>query len=362
MIHGVRSPHPTARDVARLAGVSQSLVSRVLRGQTNYAAPNTVRAIQQAAESLNYNPNFLAQHLRLGGSTTVGVLFHRLVAYRAFAPVLAGLEETLRTAGYHLLVTSTNGPADEAAGLRLHRSHQVAGVVVFSNLWRTPATHLVEASAHGMPLVAVNRWLEEDGSGLTPVPGPIPRVLWDNASGARAIAAHLLALGHRRLAFVNNETYVRMSDHVNYVQRCEAFCAAVLSAGGQAYRYELPEMVAGAWRRDGVTAVLSSTDSTAAEVVHALMGEQVGVPRDVSVAGFADTDVSRLMTPRLTTAALPYEESGRLAADLILRLIRGEAVDALTVLPCPMLERESTGPVAGGVPATRRAAVPHQEG
>ena len=361
-MRAVRSPHPTARDVARLAGVSQSLVSRVLRGQTNYAAPATVRAIQRAAESLNYNPNSLAQHLRLGGSTTVGVLFHRLVAYRSFAPVLAGLEEALRAAGYNLLVTSTNGPDDEAAGLRLHRSHQVAGIVVFSNLWRTPATHLVEASARGMPLVAVNRWLEEDGSGLTAVPGSIPRVLWDNATGARTIAEHLLALGHRRLAFVNNESYLRMPDHVNYVQRCEAFCAAVHAGGGQAYRYELADMAAGAWRHDGVTALLASTDDTAAGIVHDLTQEQVGVPRDISVAGFANTDVSRLMTPRLTTAALPYEESGRLAADLVLRLIRGEAVDALTVLPCPVFERESTGPVAGGVHTTRRAAAPQREG
>lgn len=71
------------------------------------------------------------------------------------------------------------------------------------------------------------------------------------------------------------------------------------------------------------------------------------MPRDVSLTGFTNTDTAAHLTPRLTTVELPFEESGRRAASTLLTLLRGEATAALQVIPCPVIERESTAPPAG---------------
>jgi DNA-binding LacI/PurR family transcriptional regulator len=341
---------PTIRDVARRAGVSPSVASRVLAGLDSYAGPRTREAIRHAASELAYQPNAVARHLRAGRTPVVGVLFHRLVAYRMAAPVLAGLEEVLRPAGYGLLVSSTDGPDDEVAAIRLHESQQCAGVVVLSNFWRSPSAHLAQTVARGVPLVAINRWLDEDQPDAAPRAGPVPRVLWDNAAGAGTLTSVLLGLGHRRVAFVRvipGPGTEPIDLRMNYHQRWQAVRRTAAAAGCPAPRYyTVQEVRDGTWRRDGVTAFIGATDdgSAAADVVHALAQQTLAVPHDASVASFADIELAENLTPRLTTAAIPFEESGRVAARQLLRLVAGEGVGGLVVLPCPVVERESCAP------------------
>jgi DNA-binding LacI/PurR family transcriptional regulator len=334
------------RDVARRAGVSPSLVSRVLRGQERYAAPDTRSAIRRAAAELSYRPNVLAQHLRTGRTAVVGVLFHRLVDYRVYVPILTGIEEGLRLAGYSMLVAGGDTPDQEAEALRLFRSQQVAGVVLISSLRKMPSRHLATAARDGLPLVAINRWLEEDGDTLAPAGGPVPRVLWDNAGGARVLASRLIAMGHTRLAAVTDQTIDDAMPSVGYRQRWTALRETAAAAGRPApLALRVPDVAAGAWRGAGITAFLGLTDRTAADTLHALAGLGLAVPRDASVTGFTDTELAAHLTPRLTTAQLPFEESGRAAVRTLLRLLQGDAVEAVTVLPRPVMERESWAPV-----------------
>jgi LacI family transcriptional regulator len=321
-----------------------------------YAAPQTQEVIRRVAAELGYRPNALAQQLRAGRSTVVGVLFHRLASYHAFTPALRGVEDVLRPAGYSLLVSSTDGPEDEAAALQLYRAHQVAGVVVISSLRPWSSAHLTEAARRGLPLVAINRWLDEDGvppgadeeddvdgGALQAVAGPLPRVLWDNAGGMRALATSLIERGHRRLGLVSELPLAEWAPVIGYRQRWAGLRRAAAAHGCPApRRYELGGLDAA--RKDGVTALLALTDDVAAEALHALVAGGLAVPRDMSLTGFTDTNVAARLTPRLTTVRLPFHESGDVAARLLLAAIQGEAVPALTTLPCPVVERESSSP------------------
>ncbi|MGH2370054.1 MAG: LacI family DNA-binding transcriptional regulator, partial [Chloroflexota bacterium] len=324
---------PTVQDVARRAGVSPSLVSRVLRGQMGFASTETRRAIERAAQELAYQPNTLARHLRTGQTAVVGVLFYRLVSYHVYLPVVSGIEEVLRLTGYTMLLSSADSPDGEAAALRLFRSHQVAGVVLVSNLYRMPSAHLSAAAQDGLPLVAINRWLDEDGDRLTGASGPVPRVLWDYAGGARALASRLLALGHRRLAIVSDQPFPACADRVSHQQRWHAIRETARAAGAPPpAEYLLDDVAGDRWREDGITAFLAINDRTAANVLHALAAQGVALPQDVSLTGFTDTEVASHLTPRLTTARLPFEESGRIAARLLLDLVRGDAVAPVTLV------------------------------
>lgn len=222
----------TIRDVARRAGVAPSVVSEVLRNHPRARASDaTRRRILDVAAALSYAPNTVAQQLRTGRTAVVGVLFHRLAAFHVYAPVLTGIEATLRPAGMSLLVSSTDGPEAERTALRLMRSQQVAGVIIISSLRRMDSAHLAEAARDGPALVAVNRWLQTDGEGLTSVPGPLPRVMWDNAGGARALAQRLIGLGHRRLAVVSNQPWPLGSEALGHAARWDAIRRAAAAAG-----------------------------------------------------------------------------------------------------------------------------------
>ena len=348
----------TIRDVARRAGVSPSLVSRILRGHDSYATEETRDAIHRAAEELAYEPNAVAQRLRSGRAAAVGVLFHRLAGYRAYAPILAGLEEMLRAAGYGMLVSSTDGAEDELAALRLYRSQQVAGLLVVSNLGKMPSRHLTEAARGGLPLVTINRWFEEDGDGLAHLPTDVPRVHWDQVGGARALTKHLLALGHRRIALVNDDPYNSLPNRIHYRQRFDTITHCLTTVGcAPPERYVVEDVRRGAWRDAGVTAFCGVIDNAAADTIHALAAQGIAVPRDVSVAGFIDHDIAQHTTPRLTTVRLPFEEAGGVAAQKLLKLLDGEAVETVTHIPCALVERESCGPVAGGTAAPAEEAL-----
>ena len=351
----INNSRVTIRDVARRAGVSPSLVSRILRGHDSYATEETRDTIRRAAEELAYEPSAVAQRLRSGRAASVGVLFHRLPSYRAFAPILAGLEQVLRAAGYGMLVSSTDGAEDELAALRLYRSQQVAGLLVVSNLRKMPAHHLTAAALGGLPLVAINRWFDEDGDSLEHLPTAVPRVHWDQVGGARTLAEHLLSLGHRRFALVNDGpagSYDFVPDRIHYRQRFDTITHSVTAAGCPLpERYLVEDVERGTWRDAGVTAFCGVIDDAAADTIHALAAQGIAVPRDVSVAGFIDHDIARRTTPHLTTVRLPFEEAGRIAAQKLLKLLDGEAVETVTHIPCALVERESCGPVGNGMAA-----------
>ena len=181
--------------------------------------------------------------------------------------------------------------------------------------------------------------------------GSIPAITIDDVEGGRLAAEHLLALGHRRIAFLGDEEENRFGFDSS-AHRREGFAAALAAAGAplapdwilrrphgrDAARDAAAGLLAGAERP---TAVFATSDVQAIGVLEAAQAAQVPVPEELSVIGFDNVEAAGYTG--LTTVAQPLEEIGALGAEMLLRALSGEAVESRR-MPLTVVERGSTAP------------------
>ena len=303
-------------DVARAAGVSVATVSRVLNGATT-VAPELRDRVVVASRDLGYRPNPHARALHTGRSHAVGVAATYVGGF--FADLFDGLESGLAGAGYRLLVAGGNGRrTDEKTTLFDLLNRHVDGLVVF--LEAVGDADLTEVLAHGTPTLVLGRV----------VPGIEERCLaWDQRLGGAMATRHLIAMGHRRIGHVAGP-----SSNLHARERREGYVQAMAEAG---LPVEPGWIVVGDFQESGgrdamgtlldqnqVSAVFVANDQMALGGLSALWERGLHCPEDLSVIGFDDQRMSSFTTPPLTTIRQPLEELGRLAADRLLRDIRGE--------------------------------------
>ena len=182
-------PTATVHEVARVAGVSAATVSRLLNG-TAKVSDDKRQAIEEAIERLNYKPNVLAQNLKTGSSRTIGILTQSL-ASGYFADAMAGVDEALQGTGYAPLIVSGHWHADEEAErIELLIARRVDGLVILSGNLKDAQ---ILALSEQVPIVAFGRDLQG------------PRTFGfclDNYRGACDAVEHLVAHGHRDIAFI----------------------------------------------------------------------------------------------------------------------------------------------------------------
>src|SRR5690242_5896003 len=331
-----RNAAPVMADVARLAGVSQQTVSRVLN-DSPHVRPDTRERVREAIRKLEYRPNRLARALVTGRSRTLGVVSFDTTLYGP-ASTLFAIEQAAHAAGYFITIVSLQA-LDRAAVLdaveRL-RVQGVDGILVISPQERA-AEALVNLPAD-VPLVAV-----EAGPA-----GAVPVVAVDQFGGAQSATRLLLDLGHRAVWHIAGPR-----DWLEAQQRVEGWRAAVEAAGAEA-----PPVLTGDWSpRSGyhlgerladdpsVTAVFVANDQMALGLLRALHERDRRIPDSISVVGFDDIPEAQYFTPPLTTVRQDFGEMGRSALRLLLDAIEGDGTPAarLTVAP-ELVVRRSTGP------------------
>lgn len=337
----------TIRDVAARAGVSQPTASLVLGNHPRArVAAATRQRILDAAEALGYRPNVVARSLARGRSFALGVIVPDL-RNPFVMDVVAGAERVASSAGYAVLLCDQSArPA--AAHLETLLARQIDGVLLDA----VGAATLPVEALRGVNVVLIdepaNEW-----------PG-----VSSDALGAGALAAeHLLELGHRAFAFIGPASDVhalRMRER-GFVRRVrEAGCAV----SSERWR-RVPASVQGgldAMRallalQPRPTAVFCANDLIAIGAVKQCLTQGVALPRELSVVGCDDIDMARLITPELTTVAVPARELGARAARLLLSHIdHPEAIPERSVLsarralakplPVRLVRRGTSGPVA----------------
>ncbi len=332
-------PHPpsTLIDVARLAGVSPSTVSRILNG-TAKVSDDKRQAVLAAIDQVHFAPNPMAQALKKGRSMTIGIVVAHFSS-PFFDETLRGVDEALRGTGYASVIVS--GQADAAAEverIRLLLTRKVDGIILLSACLDDEA---IASFARHRPIVATGRNIS------------IPNCLgfkFNNEYGAWLAVRHLLELGHRRIVFLGGP-----EGHVDGVERLAgyrralseagiAFDPALVGAGGfnEAGGFEgLERMFAGEVQ---FSAVFAANDLSAYGARLCLYRRGIDVPGQVSLAGFDDLPGSAYTTPPLTTVRQPLFEMGHTAAASLLGLINGDAVDA-ALAPIELVLRESTARV-----------------
>jgi DNA-binding LacI/PurR family transcriptional regulator len=330
-----RSPsrNVTSIDVARRAGVSQTTVSLVLSGKgAGRISAGTAEAVQRAASELGYRPNAAARALRYGVAATVGLVVAD-VTHPFFGLTLRGAHRAAREAGHVVvLIDDDYGTRGDTAIETLH-SGAIDGFVFFAA--EPPAS----LRGPGAPPVVV---VESEAYRL-------PNVRLDVEAGTDAALAHLHELGHRRIGLLRSEVRGETFDrrHVRWAEH--------LRANGQdpddqvvvETRFTAKATMAAAreWlaRRGDTTAVLCDDDVIAAGMLAAAQVEGVDVPRELSVIGFDDLDLTRLTSPALTTVATDPEGLGAAAFELLHARLQGKRLHN-RVLPVGLVVRASTAP------------------
>ncbi len=335
----------TITDVAARAGVSKATVSVVLAGKGR-VKDETRQRVLAAAEALDYRtdagPALPIAQRHAGGSIAVIV---READNPFFGEVIAGAREVAEARGFTVLVASSEGDYEaERRAVRLLHAKEVDGLLVYPVLDdHVDLSHFFELKRRSYPFVLLE--------GVRGLPASLVDV--DNSAGSRAAAEHLLELGHRRLAHFAGPSYsLHTRERLDGVRRAcsDALVrftdAQIIPAGAHledGYRAALDyfRAVDPAERPTGVTCY---NDLVAAGVCTALAELGLCVPEDVSVVGFDDIALARHVRAPLTTVRVPRQETGRLAAELLLAQIesRVATAPARRVLAATLVVRKST--------------------
>jgi LacI family transcriptional regulator len=324
-------------DVSRRAGVSVATASRVLNGSSHPVSDATRERVLRAAEELGYSPSALARALVTQRSRIIGVVVGDIVD-PYFAEITRGVEDVAARAGYMTIVCNADRSTQaELAQLRLLSDYRAEGVVfagsgyVDDPLGPKLAAAVVRARERGMEVVCA-ALRDFDG----------PRVHSDNRAAALDLTAHLISLGHRRIAFIGGPEGLYASR-----DRLEGFRAAMAAADLPAdlvhrgdFGYDRGFEVTGEMieQQRLPDAVIGANDATAIGALGALRAGNVPVPERVSVAGMTDTRLARFSD--MTTVSLPIYEFGAAAA----RRIVGDEADGPpeTLLPHAVVPRSTT--------------------
>jgi LacI family transcriptional regulator len=323
----------TIKDVAREAQVSVATVSRALNGQNNVA--DIVRKrVRSVAERLQYTPHHAARSLSSRRTHTIGVVLPDLYG-EFFSELMFGIDQVARERGLHLLVSSYHGdPIEQGAALRSMRG-RVDGLLVMSPR-ADPGTSLDEALAASVDAVLINTRSSDVARGTIGI---------DNHGGARAMVAHLAAVGHGSIAFISGP-----EDNLDAIERLRGYRDAMAEFLPDAEPLVLPgDFTEASGQRAGRAllagaslpqAVFAANDMMALGCLFALVQAGCKVPGKVAVAGFDDIPLARYVHPSLTTMRV---DIARLGADAM-QLLLGDPGDDRQQLRAPQLiVRESCG-------------------
>ena len=293
----------TLYQVASMAGVSPATVSRFLNG-TAKVSEDKRRTIERAIEELNYKPNRLAQSLKMGSTRTIGVLTQSLES-GYFSRAMVGIEDAVKDAGYALLIMSGHWHADEEAErVELLIGRRVDGVAILSGKL---GDEQIRAYSQRVPIVAFGRQLAGER---------LMGFCLDNYRGACDAVEHLVAQGHRRIAFIagpedHEDARARLAGYRDTLARHRIVPDPDLIVPGDFQESGGLLAVNGLLAANRpFTAIFASNDLSAYGARLALYRHGIRVPEDISIVGFDDLHSSMYTTPPLTTVRQPLYEVG----------------------------------------------------
>ncbi|OGV78376.1 MAG: hypothetical protein A3K19_20130 [Lentisphaerae bacterium RIFOXYB12_FULL_65_16] len=320
----------TLKKIAAMLDVSPATVSLALKQDPRVAA-RTGERVRTLARELGYVPNNLGRALQSRRSGLVAYMLAD-IAGSFFNEILQGIGEVATEHGYGLMVGVTRGcAASEETQLRLFREKRVDGIVVSSGGQSATRDQLLRYEERGVPVIVCSSETFD---------ARIPHVLTDNEAGGRLAAEHLIGLGHRRLAY--------FGPSLAPCRRYDGCAVAALAHGlapvpRVASEEDLARLLAS---RSRPTGLVTYADTFAAKAKH--VAEQAGlrIPQDLSVVGFDNMWFTSLPEFDLTTVAQPQRDIGRVAMDMLLARLRGQAAESRLLAPS-LVVRGSTAAPAG---------------
>ncbi|MBA2133527.1 LacI family DNA-binding transcriptional regulator [Capillibacterium thermochitinicola] len=333
----------TIKDVARVAKVSPSTVSRVISDHKSISE-STKERVRLAMQELGYHPNYIARSLIKCSSHALGLILSRSTesafSNPFFSEILRGIGKVAQKHQYTLALATAENYKDEAKqGLQMVMERRVDGLILLAP--RVNDDLIRELSRNNYPFVVVGR-----------VNGMQHHyaVNNDNIQAAYTAVRHLLNLGHRRIAFLNGP-----SEYTFCQDRYQGYCMALQEFGvavDPRYVRNLENHHEDDYRmgkellkqKPRPTAFFLTDDLMAIGVYRAVKEENLRIPQDVAVVGFNDDAFANLLDPPLTTVQIPIYEMGKTAAEMMIAVLHGkEVTPPQKILSSELIIRESCG-------------------
>ena len=325
----------TINDIARLAGVSKSTVSKALNNRPD-VGEGTKRKVLEIAKNVNFTPHAFGKALKKKTSENIGVLFcrdlHSLSGNPFYSRVLEGVEAELALNNYNLLLQIINESTPDKLP-KMIRERLVDGLILVGTF---RDNHLQRILDSQLKVVLIDPNVQRS---------EYSQVLIDNEHGAFQATKYLIDRGHKRIGFISGDL-----SRVSFQHRYNGYIKALKSqnievdenmicTGGLENGYELVNCL---FRKNNFTAIFFANDINALFGYKAIHEMNLRIPDDISIIGFDDIDLSRLASPPLTTVRVYKEELGSIAVRTLLRVIQNnEEKPMTTVVPIELMERES---------------------
>lgn len=335
------------KDIALIAGVSHTTVSRALRGNP-HISPEVKNHILQLADEMGYIPNALAQGLRGSFTNTIGLVV-TTIADPFVGNLVRGIGEYAEK--YHMsifLSESKNDPDREMSVIEMfHRRRVDALIIAATRLETQYEKRIIRVN---VPTVLINQQSETEL-------GDLHSISIDDYSGARQAVQHLIDLGHRSIAYLGAGNRPRSNQ-----KRFRAYCDALENAGipfnGNLVRTAPPDRryhsddiddgqtLLTTLLKEKITAVFCFNDMFAIGALMACRLLGISVPDQISIVGFDDIEMARYLTPALTTIHQPKVQLGQLSVSMVMDLLNSRPVTD-SILPTDLKLRRSTTPFPG---------------
>lgn len=325
----------TIKDIAKVAGVSHTTVSRALKGHPSISAETTGR-IRKIAQDMGYTPSAVAQSLLSQRTETIGMVI-TTTADPFIAQIVGGVEQVAQTAGYSVFLSSShNNPEQEMAVVETFQRRRVDAIIVTSS--RLGSVYSSRLDQIQVPIVLINN--NEEGDYLRSVAS-------NDIRGAQEAVEHLISLGHRRIGYIGATNRPKSNR-----RRLEGYHTALEQAG----ILPDPDLVFSPIANTDIergqltlklllsvraTAVFCYNDNIAIGLLLAGRDQKITVPQQLSIVGFDDIEPALYVTPPLTTVRQPRFELGQRAMNMALDLLEGQKVQD-QLLPCKLIIRDST--------------------
>ena len=320
----------TIQDIATIAGVSKSTVSRYLN--QGYVSQQKAEKIRKVIEETGFRSNFFAKRLKMKQSKLIGIVLPRMASVTV-GKLLAGINRMLEPEGYQgILLVSNLKKKKEIANIMNLQQQGVDGIIIDSI--GITKRHLEIAKMMDIPLVFTGQQNPE-----------VHYVKINDYGAGRMMGAYLRQMGHKQVVFAG----VTETDHAVGIERKQGFIEAFQENNPEARvdfvetgfdffsAYEKGDEI----RALQPTAVVCATDNIGLGVLRYFHERGIKVPEEISVAGFGGYDVGAVCYPALTTVAFDYELVGMKTAQGMLELLADKPMQSNKDLPLLFIERES---------------------
>lgn len=329
---------PTIKDVAKLAGVSISTVSRVMNN-SKPVSPEARKKVLDAINKLDFKPNELARSLVMRKSNLVGVIVED-IGIEYMAQLIRGIEEIGRVYKYDILLSSSYG--DEEAlenSIDFLATKQVEGLVIITE--NISPEVLVKLRDRRIPFVLLDKYHTYKN---------VKSVKIDYAQEEKKLVENLIKAGHDNILYINHDDNNILNENM-----LRGYKEAVESCGKKAYVYDtkgiksddgynIGEDVIKLVKEKNITAVSCVNDEVAIGFINYCVDNNISVPDDLSVTGFGDSNIASIYRPKVSSVAISYYDIGAISIRALIKRIKEEEdiLEEDWIIDGQIIKREST--------------------